>query len=107
MTRNPFLEPLVSQEFYPGIFLQRMSKKSSLEEPCIDVQGETPVGDTSEVADTRNRYLEMLYTILLVAFFMAVGPALMILNKEILDGVCTLHAIKARAFLCTRTRTRI
>jgi hypothetical protein len=29
----------------------------------------------------------MLYTVILVSFFMAVGPALMVLNKEILDVV--------------------
>ena len=29
----------------------------------------------------------MLYTVALVSFFMAVGPALMVLNKEILDVV--------------------
>ena len=40
---------------------------------------------------------EHLRTVVLVAFFMAVGPALMILNKEILDGVSSLTARVAEA----------
>lgn len=74
---DPFEEPLVAASPDP------------LKEPLVCA---APVLLAPLCPDT------MLYTVILVSFFMAVGPALMVLNKEILDVVRSGSGFRVQGF---------